>query len=188
MVADNDVEKFCVNATTHIGACVRSSILDDEIADSDCMLPSFEPKVLSDLTQFDFGSLPPCMMVGLSLVVRQCFNETLWFCKERDVPEAPFHQPPSFPLMRRAISEAEHDRIKQAISTGERVEETIFEVGSRTRDWTLVFESPKNKPQLYDKARGFPAGSDAIQQHVSDIEARGAIARVFPTGTNMLCD
>ena len=187
LVSTNNIVQFCDLATQHICAYKRSNCLDDEIADSECMLPGFEKKINDYLNNFDFENLLPNILLSLSCVLPKYswFDDCLWFKKEKFATKIILN-PPKFKLMRRPINLDEEKQIYEAIRTKNEIEELILDIGCKTRDWILVYETSENKPKSFLNPVGFEYENEEYRAHLQSIEDRNHKPRIMPKGTNIL--
>ena len=186
LVALPDKASFAKHAAEHVAAYFRSDCTDDECADNVSMGPYFEETVRAEILAGLSHDLGPRIMHSLTLFISHiCFQDDLWIADDPSVTDK-FVKPLTFPLMRRAITVDEDCRIKAAIASKNKIEETIFEIGSRTREWIVVFESPPDKTTHFAEPQGFPCDSKALHDHVVNVRARKMVPRILPPGVHML--
>lgn len=186
LVALPDKAGFAEHAAKHVAAYFRSDCTDDECADNVSMGPYFEEKVRAEIFAGLSQDLGPRIMHSLTLFISHiCLQDDLWVADDPSVTDIVF-TPPTFPLMRRAITVDEDCHIKAAIASKDKIEETIFEIGSRTREWTIVFESCPDKTSRFSEPRGFPCDSKALHDHVATVRARKMVPRILPPGVHLL--
>ena len=186
LVANPDPNTFAKFAAIHIAAYIRSNCLDDECADNACMLPGFENKIVRELKQKVSSDLFPRMLHSLSMFLSHPIDkDELWIIRNPDKTEKK-NKEPNYPLMRRGITVSEFNEIKDAVKKNENIEEVIFNIGSKTRTWTMVCESPPDKLSFFNKPAGFASNTPALDAHIASIKQRNQVPRVMPPGVHIL--